>query len=137
MELSIVIPIFNEEKRIKPSLERLLAYLGSKSFYREIILVDDGSVDESITIAKSLLSSIQNVKVYLDGKQLNVEITSDEDSWLLSFTYMHSTHHVRISLATNAATTLLGTEYWIWIGAVIIIVAISMGLLLYLKKRKH
>jgi hypothetical protein len=90
-----------------------------------------------VTIAKSLLSSVQNVKVYFDGSQLNVAITEDADSWLLSFTYMHSTHHVRISLATNAATSLLGTEYWIWMGVVIIIVVISMGLLLYLKKRKH
>jgi hypothetical protein len=88
------------------------------------------------TIAKSLLSSVQNVKVYLDGSQLNVAITEDADSWLLSFTYMHSTHHVRISLATNTATTLLGIEYWISIG-VIIIVVIGVGLLLYLKKRKH
>jgi len=90
-----------------------------------------------VTIAKSLVSSVQNVKVYLDGNQLDVAITSDEDSWLLSFTYMHSTHHVRISLATNAATTLLSIEYWIWIGVVIIIVVIGVGLLLYLKKRKH
>jgi len=90
-----------------------------------------------ITIAKSLVSSVQNVKVYLDGSHLNVAITEDADSWLLSFTYMHSTHHVRISLATNAATTLLGIEYWIWIGVVIIIVVIGVGLLLYLKKRKH
>jgi hypothetical protein len=90
-----------------------------------------------VTIAKSLISSVQNVKVYLDGNQLDVAITSNEDSWLLSFTYMHSTHHVRISLATNAATTLLGIESWIWIGVVIIIVVIGVGLLLYIKKRKH
>jgi hypothetical protein len=91
-----------------------------------------------VTIAKSLLSSIQNVKVYLDATQLDVEITSDEDSWLLSFTYMHSTHHVRISLATNeATTTLLGIDNWIWAGVIIIIVVVAAGLLFYFNKRKN
>jgi hypothetical protein len=91
-----------------------------------------------VTIAKSLLPSVQNVKVYLDGKQLEVAITEDEDSWLLSFTYMHSTHQVRISLAKNVATTtFLGIENWIWVGVLIIIVVIGAGMLVYFKKRKH
>jgi hypothetical protein len=89
-----------------------------------------------VTIAKSLVSSIQNIKAYLDGEQLAVAITSDGDFWLLSFTYMHSTHHVRISLATNAATTpLLGIANWIWIAAVVIAV-VGAGLLVYFRKRK-
>jgi hypothetical protein len=91
-----------------------------------------------VTIAKSLVSSVQNVKVYLDGSQLDVAITSDEDSWLLSFNYMHSTHHVKISLASNAATTtFLGIEYWMWIGVATIIVVMGIGLLVYFRKRKH
>jgi hypothetical protein len=91
-----------------------------------------------VTIAKSLVSSVQNVKAYLDGNQLDVAITSNEDSWLLSFTYMHSTHHVRINLATNAATTpFLGIENWIWIGVIIIFVVVGAGLLVYFKKRKR
>jgi len=89
-----------------------------------------------VTIAKSLVSSVQNVKVYLDGKQLNVAITEDEDSWLLSFTYMHSTHHVRISLAANAvAMPFLGTEFLI--GVAVIVVVVGVCLLLYFKKRNR
>jgi hypothetical protein len=53
-----------------------------------------------VTIAKSLLSSIQDVKVYFDGTELNAEITEDGDSWLLSFTYMHSMHQVTINFAS-------------------------------------
>lgn len=91
-----------------------------------------------VTIAKSLVSSVQNVKVYFDGSQLNVAITEDADSWLLNFNYMHSTHHVKISLATNAATTtFLGIEYWMWIGVATVIVVMGIGLLVYFKKRKH
>ena len=91
-----------------------------------------------VTIAKSLVSNVQDIKAYLDGEKLEVAITSDQEAWLLSFNYMHSTHDVRISLAANAATTtFLGIENWIWIGAVVIIVVIGVGLLIYFKKRKH
>ncbi len=89
-----------------------------------------------VTIAKSLVSSVQNIKVYLDGAELDVAITEDEDSWLLSFNYMHSTHHVRISLAANAAaTTFLGSEFWI--GVVVIVVVVGVFLLFYFKKRNR
>ncbi|MCW4048081.1 MAG: DUF1565 domain-containing protein [Candidatus Bathyarchaeota archaeon] len=53
-----------------------------------------------VTIAKSLVSNMHDVKVLLDGKQLNVAIAETGDSWLLTFTYMHSTHKVIISLGS-------------------------------------
>ena len=91
-----------------------------------------------VTIPKSLLASAENVKAYLDGSELDVEITSNEDSWLLSFNYTHSTHQVKISLATNtAATTFLGTELWIGISAAVVIAVIGVFLLLYFKKHKR
>jgi hypothetical protein len=57
------------------------------------------------TIAKSLLPGIQNVKVFLDGNQLNINITSTEDSWLLYFTYHHSSHQIIINLAAGTQNT--------------------------------
>jgi hypothetical protein len=57
-----------------------------------------GYVD--ITIAKSLVSNIQDVKVYLDGNQLNFNMTEKGDSWLLHFTYTHSTHRVIMTLSS-------------------------------------
>jgi len=86
-----------------------------------------------VTMAKSLVSSVQNVKVYLDGNQLGVEITSDEDSWLLTFTYMHSGHKVQINLTGNAEEN---TFSWTWIAAAtIIVVAVSMGLVVWRTKK--
>jgi len=81
-----------------------------------------------VTIAKSLVSSIQNVKVYLDGNQLNVAITEDGDAWLLSFTYTHSTHKVLVSLATEQGPQPLQSE--IIVNAVII--AVILGLVVVL-----
>jgi hypothetical protein len=90
-----------------------------------------------VTLAKSLVSNPENIKVYLDGNHLSYEVTSNEDSWLLTFTYTHSTHNVIVSLATNEnRTASLGNELLI-IGAVIIVVVIVAGLLVYFKKHKH
>lgn len=91
-----------------------------------------------VTIAKSIVANAENIKVSLDGNQLKYEVTSNANAWLLTFTYMHSTHQVRISLAANAVvTTGIGTEYWIAIIAVIAIVVIVAGLLVHLKKDKR
>ena len=72
------------------------------------------------TIAKSILSNGENIKVYLDGNQLEYAVTSNPDSWLLTFNYHHSTHQVKINLATNTSNpTISGADYWIWIVAAI------------------
>jgi hypothetical protein len=58
----------------------------------------------------------------LDGNQLNYEVTSNEDAWLLTFTYKHSTHQVMISLAANAGgAAFLSIEPWVWIASTIVI----------------
>lgn len=88
------------------------------------------------TIAKNLVSNPENIQVYLDGNQLNYEVTSKADSWLLAFTYAHSTHQVSINLAENTSEkTILGFEYWTWI-VVIIIAIIGIGTAVYFKKHK-
>lgn len=60
------------------------------------------------------------------------------DSWLLSFTYTHSTHNVIISLATSGAGgTLFSIEVLILIAAVIAIaVAAAVGLIVWRKKKE-
>jgi glycosyltransferase involved in cell wall biosynthesis len=45
--LSIVIPAYNEEKRIGRSLDAVLSFLASQSYRAEVIVVDDGSSDET------------------------------------------------------------------------------------------
>lgn len=48
--LSVVVPAFNEEKRIHDSLLRLAAYLETLPGPAEVIVVDDGSTDRTAAI---------------------------------------------------------------------------------------
>ena len=47
MKLSIIIPAYNEEDRIVRTLENTLFYLNKQNYYSEIIVVSDGSTDET------------------------------------------------------------------------------------------
>ncbi len=49
--LSLVIPAYNEEQRIGPSLEAVAAYLAEQSYPFEVIVADDGSTDGTSGIA--------------------------------------------------------------------------------------
>ncbi len=59
MKLSIVIPIYNEEKTLMTILEKVRA----QDFEKEIILVDDGSTDGTREILKSL--DYPEVRIFL------------------------------------------------------------------------
>lgn len=45
MKLSIIIPVFNEEKTIEPILEKLVALELPSHVQKEVVIVDDGSQD--------------------------------------------------------------------------------------------
>ena len=50
--LSLIIPAFNEEKRIGDSLERIINFLKSQSYSWEVIVVDDGSQDRTEEVVR-------------------------------------------------------------------------------------
>ena len=52
-QLSVVIPAYNEERRLPPTLERVRAYLGAGPLSHEIVVVDDGSRDSTSEVARA------------------------------------------------------------------------------------
>lgn len=50
--LSIVIPAYNEEKRIGNTLDNIINYLNKKDYKSEIIVVVDGSTDSTMNVIK-------------------------------------------------------------------------------------
>jgi dolichyl-phosphate beta-glucosyltransferase len=65
--LSIVIPAYNESHRIVKSMEEIIEYLESKIFSSEIIVVDDGSTDDTARIVEEKFRG-NNVKVIRNGQ---------------------------------------------------------------------
>ena len=61
---SIIVPFYNEEKLLEQSVLDLLR----EDFHKEIILVNDGSVDNSKIIALKLEESYENITL-LDSKE--------------------------------------------------------------------
>ena len=55
ISISIVIPVYNEDKRIHVFLTQIIHYLSKKDFLFEIVIVDDGSIDETVATIKQLL----------------------------------------------------------------------------------
>ncbi len=51
-ELSIVIPAYNEARRLAETLARLNRWLGSTTLRTEVVIVDDGSTDGTAAVAR-------------------------------------------------------------------------------------
>ena len=61
MEISVIIPAYNEEKRIEPTLKKVINYLDNNFDKYEIIVVDDGSTDNTYKIVSRYKKN--NVKI--------------------------------------------------------------------------
>jgi glycosyltransferase involved in cell wall biosynthesis len=69
--LSIVIPAYNEERRIGPTLDSVLRFLKSQIYQSEVIVVDDGSSDNTANRV------LERVPLYRDaGHELRVLINT-------------------------------------------------------------
>ncbi|MFH1455565.1 MAG: glycosyltransferase family 2 protein [archaeon] len=63
-KLSIVIPVYNEERTLKEVVNEVLKVKLPNKISKEIIIVDDGSVDNSKNILKKI--NHKNVKVFFN-----------------------------------------------------------------------
>ena len=56
IELSLVVPLFNEEESVRPLIDRITAAMASYPATWELLLVDDGSTDATIANAREALN---------------------------------------------------------------------------------
>jgi len=69
IHLSVIIPAYNEERRLPKTLKEIDKYL-KKHYQYEIIVVNDGSKDKTAEVGESLKSQISNLKI-IDNKKNN------------------------------------------------------------------
>jgi dolichyl-phosphate beta-glucosyltransferase len=63
VDLSVVIPAYNESRRIEKTLARIRAWLSERGVSYELIVVDDGSVDGTIALIEKLSAQISELKL--------------------------------------------------------------------------
>ncbi len=64
MKLSIIIPVYNE----KDTLEEIFRRVMDTPYYKEVIAVDDASIDGSQQILKNLAEKYENVRLFFHDK---------------------------------------------------------------------
>lgn len=73
--LSIIIPAYNEEKRLPNTLEKVYEFIQGQSYSTEVLIVENGSSDQTFEVAQNFSSNFPNfyaLKIPLRGKGLAV-----------------------------------------------------------------
>lgn len=63
LALSVVIPAYNEARRILPYLQAITAYLGQRGLSYEILVVDDGSQDDTALLVERTGTQYSHIRL--------------------------------------------------------------------------
>jgi dolichyl-phosphate beta-glucosyltransferase len=89
IRLSVVIPAYNEEKRLPKTLEAISAYLCQRQDKSEIIVVSDGSTDQTVAVSKSFhkeqmpIRVLHNKKNRGKGASVRRGVAAAQGEWVL------------------------------------------------------
>lgn len=121
-ELSIVIPAYNEEKRIVATLQTIFQYLPKHFSFSEVIVVDDGSKDNTVGTVKALSAERVDLKVISlekncgKGAAVKAGVLAAQGEYIL---FMDADNATRIDevekmievLDLNKADLVIGSRY--------------------------
>lgn len=85
--LSIIIPVYNEQKRVKEGVEAALNYCADHEPSYEVVVVDDGSQDETLKILNRMSETHPNLRVVAaphggKGWALRQGVFASQGQWL-------------------------------------------------------
>ena len=121
MEISVVIPAYNEEKRIGQTLKSVITYLDKKAHDYEIIIVNDCSKDQTIEIVNKVKNSrvriLNNEKNMGKGVAMRAAVEGASDTDIIVFLDgdgQHDTEDIPKVVAPifqNKADFVIGSRY--------------------------
>ncbi len=68
LDLSIIIPAFNEESRLPKTLDSIIAYVQAQPYRAEIIVVDDGSIDRTAEMVNARQQECPELRLVSNGR---------------------------------------------------------------------
>lgn len=67
--LSVIIPAYNEAKRLSVTLTKALEFLGNQSYSHELIIVENGSQDSTLEVARGFSQQHSQVRVLHESRR--------------------------------------------------------------------
>ena len=61
--LSVIVPAYNEERRLPQTLQRVSEYLSQQTYPSQVIVVDDGSRDQTAAVVENFSAAHPNVEL--------------------------------------------------------------------------
>ncbi len=83
MKLTIIIPCFNEEKRLPGTLKKISTYIKEKNFEATILVIDDGSTDKTAYIAKKKAQVLRLRDNQGKGAAVRAGVLATKTPWVL------------------------------------------------------
>lgn len=97
--LSVVIPAYNEEKRLPHTLKAVRAYLERQNYAWEIAVVDDGSKDKTAQLVKEMRVVDPRIRLLQYGENRG-------KGYAVRHGMTHTTGHYRLFMDADNSTTL-------------------------------
>ena len=66
--LSIIIPAYNEVNRLPQTLEQVFNFLNTEEYTFEVLVIENGSTDNTYTLAQNLTKKYPNLRVFHNEK---------------------------------------------------------------------
>jgi glycosyltransferase involved in cell wall biosynthesis len=72
LSLTVIVPALNEEANLRPTVEAVLAHLGSIADPLEVLVFDDASTDSTGAVADALAARHAAVRAFHNPRRLNI-----------------------------------------------------------------
>lgn len=70
MQLSVIVPAYNEAKNLETNINKFNEYLAKQNYDYEIIIINDGSIDNTKTVAEKIAQKNLLIKIIDNEKNL-------------------------------------------------------------------
>lgn len=97
--LSVIIPAYNEEKRITKTLLSVDQYLSKQAYDYEILVVSDGSKDKTAEVVNNLQKMVRNLRL-IDNKE------NHGKGWVVRQGMLQAAGNFRVFMDADNATTI-------------------------------